>query len=84
LVLGLLDGSFEQITLHPQARIVGLQLAQPGPLVAGQSVLLATVGALLADPVPRVESSMPSSRAISAIGRPEARTRPTASRLTSE
>src|SRR4029453_8275218 len=45
------DGSFEQITLHPQPGVVALQLAQPGLLVAGQPVLLATIDAVLPHPV---------------------------------
>lgn len=31
-------GSFEQIALHPQLGVLPLELAQPGPLVAGQAV----------------------------------------------
>jgi hypothetical protein len=34
------DGSFEQVTLHPQAGVLPLQLGQPCPLVAGQPLLL--------------------------------------------
>jgi hypothetical protein len=43
--------SFEQVTLHPQAGVLPLQLTQPCPLVAGQSGTLAAVDLGLADPV---------------------------------
>src|SRR5512133_2850099 len=45
------DGSFEQITLHPQPRILAFQLPQPHLLVARQPVLLTTVDAILTHPV---------------------------------
>src|SRR6266508_1722513 len=45
------DGSFEQITLHPQPGVVALQLGQPGPLIPGQTLTLATVDAVLLGPV---------------------------------
>src|SRR5829696_9826663 len=47
------DGSFEQITLHPQPSVLALQLPQPRLLVSRQPVLLATVDAVLANPVPQ-------------------------------
>src|SRR6266511_1763535 len=47
------DGSFEYITLHPQPGVVALQLSQAGALVAGQALALATVDAVLLDPVPQ-------------------------------
>src|SRR5215216_6408611 len=47
------DGSFEQITLHPQPCVLALQLPQPRLLITRQPVLLATVDAVLADPVPQ-------------------------------
>src|SRR5215211_6758059 len=47
------DGSFEQITLHPQPSVLALQLPQPRLLITRQPVLLATVDAVLADPVPQ-------------------------------
>src|SRR6266567_4486680 len=45
------DGSFEQVTLHPQPGGLALQLAQPGALIAGKSLLFATVDAVLPGPV---------------------------------
>src|SRR4029453_13361029 len=56
------DGSFEQITLHPQPGVLALQLPQPGLLIAGQAVLLATVDAVLAHPIPQgrvVDAQLP-------------------------
>src|SRR5215216_2331051 len=47
------DGSFEQVTLHPQPSVLALQLPQPRLLVAGQPVLLATVDAILTHPIPK-------------------------------
>src|SRR5829696_3122276 len=47
------DGSFEQITLHPQPGVLALQLPQPRLLITRQPVLVATVDAVLADPVPQ-------------------------------
>src|SRR4029453_12336060 len=45
------DGSFEQVTLHPQPSVVALQLPQPRLLLAREPVLLATVDAVLTHPV---------------------------------
>src|SRR5215211_4399563 len=56
------DGSFEQLTLHPQPSVLPLQLPQPRLLVACQPVLLATVDAVLANPVPQgrvVDAKLP-------------------------
>src|SRR5680860_868058 len=44
-------GSFEQVPFHPQPGVVRLDLAQAGPFVAGQPLALATVDAVLLDPV---------------------------------
>src|SRR5829696_9990719 len=45
------DGSLQQVTLHPQPGGLALQLPQPRPLLAREPFLLATVDAVLADPV---------------------------------
>jgi hypothetical protein len=74
---------FEQITLHPQARILALQLPQAGALLVAQPLGLAAVDAVLSDPVTQRRIVDPSSRAIWAMGRPVLRTNSTASRLNS-
>jgi hypothetical protein len=76
-------GSFEQITLHTQLGVLGLQLGQPGPFYAGQAFLFAAVDAVLADPVPQGGVVDARSLAIWAIGLPDVRTSSTASRLNS-
>jgi hypothetical protein len=42
--------------LHPQASVLTLELSQPGLLLGGQPLLLATVDAVLTYPVASVES----------------------------
>src|SRR4029453_2783285 len=58
-------GSFEQITLHPQASVLTLERSQPGLLLGGQPLLLATVDAVLTYPVAQrgvVDPQLPGDR----------------------
>jgi hypothetical protein len=76
-------GSFEQITLHPQPSVLALQV--PSRIRASLVSPSASPRSMRSwrTQFPNVESSMPNSRAISAIGRPVLPTRSTASRLNS-
>src|SRR5215217_3823962 len=70
--------ALEDITFHPQLRILPAQPLQLRRIVAGQTLDTLPVGLVLDHPIAQVPSFTPKSRAIAAIGFPVTRTSLTA------